>query len=225
MKLKWLTAAGLMTMGLTVHAAPAELASLDQRMSYLAGFQFGQNLVREGLVLDETALLMAVRDAIAGTQSRLSMAELQAAATEFGERQQAIKQKQGEENRARGTAFLAENKLKPGVKTTKSGLQYKVLTEGKGVKPKPADEVTVHYRGTLIDGREFDSSYARGEPASFPVEGVIQGWQEVLPMMPVGSKWQVVIPSDLAYGPRGSGAMIGPDAVLIFEIDLVKIGK
>ena len=119
--------------------------------------------------------------------------------------------------------FLAENKSKDGITTLPSGVQYKVVMEGKGKKPTAKDSVVAHYRGALIDGTEFDSSYSRGEPATFPVTGVIPGWQEILPMMPVGSKWQVFIPSELAYGTRGAGANIGPNETLVFDIELLEI--
>ena len=129
----------------------------------------------------------------------------------------------GEKNKTEGDAFLAANKAKEGVVTLPSGLQYKIITAGTGPKPTLEQTVVCHYRGTLIDGKEFDSSYKRGQPATFPVKGVIKGWTEVLQLMPVGSKWQVFIPSDLAYGERGAGADIGPNATLVFEIELVAI--
>lgn len=129
----------------------------------------------------------------------------------------------GEKNSKEGETFLAENKKKEGVKTTASGLQYKVITPGKGPMPKDTDTVSVNYRGTLIDGTEFDSSYKRGEAVSFPVNGVIKGWTEALQMMKVGSKWQLFIPSNLAYGDRGAGGQIGPNATLIFEVELLSI--
>jgi FKBP-type peptidyl-prolyl cis-trans isomerase FklB len=126
-------------------------------------------------------------------------------------------------NKKEGTAFLEANKTKEGVKVLPSGLQYKVLKEGTGPKPSAADTVVCNYRGTLIDGKEFDSSYKRGEPATFPVNGVIKGWTEALQLMPVGSKWQLFLPADLAYGDRGAGADIGPGATLIFEVELMSI--
>jgi FKBP-type peptidyl-prolyl cis-trans isomerase FklB len=128
-----------------------------------------------------------------------------------------------DKNKAEGEAFLAANKSKEGIVTLPSGLQYKILTEGKGPKPTAADTVVCNYRGTLINGTEFDSSYKRGEPATFPVGGVIKGWTEALQLMPVGSKWQLFIPSGMAYGERGAGADIGPNATLIFEVELISI--
>ncbi|MGH9569716.1 MAG: FKBP-type peptidyl-prolyl cis-trans isomerase, partial [Candidatus Angelobacter sp.] len=126
-------------------------------------------------------------------------------------------------NKKEGEAFLAANKTKEGVITTPSGLQYKVLKQGTGPKPTTTDKVVCNYKGTLINGKEFDSSYKRGEPATFPVNGVIKGWTEALQLMPVGSKYQLFIPADLAYGERGAGADIGPDATLIFEVELLSI--
>jgi FKBP-type peptidyl-prolyl cis-trans isomerase FklB len=131
----------------------------------------------------------------------------------------------GEASRKEGEAFLAANKTKEGVKTLPDGLQYKILKQGTGVQPTADDTVSVNYRGTLIDGKEFDSSYKRGEPATFPVGGVIKGWTEALQMMPVGSKWELYIPADLAYGDRGAGADIPPGATLIFEVELLSIGE
>lgn len=129
------------------------------------------------------------------------------------------------ENKQEGEAFLAANGKKPGIVTTSSGLQYQVLSQGAGAKPSATDEVTVHYRGTTIDGREFDSSYARGAPATFPLNRVIAGWTEGLQLMPEGSKYRLFIPSDLAYGSRGAGPDIGPNATLIFDVELIKIEK
>lgn len=128
-----------------------------------------------------------------------------------------------QENKAAGEAFLAENAKKPGVKTTASGLQYEVLTEGSGAAPKASDNVTVHYRGTTINGEEFDSSYGRGEPLTFPLNRVIPGWTEGLQLMKEGAKYRLYIPSDLAYGERGAGGVIGPNATLIFDVELIKI--
>lgn len=128
-----------------------------------------------------------------------------------------------EENKAAGATFLAENGKKPSIKTTASGLQYEVLTEGKGKKPTATDNVTVHYKGTTIDGKEFDSSYGRGEPATFPLNGVIPGWTEGVQLMPEGSKYKFYIPSNLAYGEQGAGGSIGPNETLIFEVELIKI--
>ena len=150
------------------------------------------------------------------------MTELQG---QVRERMEAKRKQDTETNKKEGDTFLAANKAKPGVTTLPSGLQYKVLKEGTGPKPTPTDTVECNYRGTLIDGKEFDSSYKRGEPATFPVTGVIKGWTEALQLMPVGSKWQLVLPPDLAYGERGAGADIGPNATLVFEVELLSIVK
>jgi FKBP-type peptidyl-prolyl cis-trans isomerase FklB len=150
---------------------------------------------------------------------------IQALANEVRSAQEAKAKEAGAGNRKEGDAFLAANKAKEGVKTTADGLQYKVLTEGNGPKPTANDTVTVNYRGTLLNGKEFDSSYKRGQPASFPVGGVIKGWTEALQLMPVGSKYQLFIPPDLAYGDRGAGGDIGPGETLIFEVELLSIGE
>jgi len=151
------------------------------------------------------------------------MEEMQAAVMETQQAQQAARQAGGDKAKKAGEKFLAENKKKKGVKTLKSGIQYKVIKEGKGAKPTAADSVVAHYKGTLVDGTEFDSSYKRGEPATFGVGQVIKGWQEVLPLMAAGSKWQVFIPSDLAYGEHGAGGSIGPNETLIFDIELLEV--
>ena len=142
---------------------------------------------------------------------------------EMAAKQAEMMKSQGEKNKKEGEAFLAENKKKEGVKTLASGLQYKVIKEGTGKTPKATDKVSTHYQGTLIDGTEFDSSYKRGEPATFPVNGVIPGWTEALQLMKVGSKWQLFVPSKLAYGEKGAGPIIGPNAVLIFTVELLAI--
>jgi FKBP-type peptidyl-prolyl cis-trans isomerase FklB len=152
-------------------------------------------------------------------------AALQQLRTQFQATQEAKAHEAGSSARKEGDTYLAANKAKDGVKVLPDGLQYKVLTDGNGPKPAATDTVTVNYRGTLIDGKEFDSSYKRGQPASFPVNGVIKGWTEALQLMPVGSKWQLFIPADLAYGDRGAGADIGPGATLIFEVELLSIGE
>jgi len=151
-------------------------------------------------------------------QARVRAKQEEAAAA-----QQAELAAAGEKNKVDGEAFLAANAQKDGVVVTDTGLQYKVITAGDGAKPQATDTVTVHYRGTLIDGTEFDSSYSRGEPATFPVQGVISGWVEALQLMSVGDKYELTIPSDLAYGPAGTGGDIGPNATLIFEVELLEI--
>lgn len=198
----------------------------DQKFSYAIGFQIGQNLKNQGLGdVDIKALSQAVSDVLKGQDLKLSMEEMQKAVQAKQAKMVAERDAKGEKAKVAGEKFLAENKNKPGVKTLDNGIQYKVITEGKGAKPTADSSVVAHYRGTLIDGTEFDSSYKRGEPATFPLKGVIKGWQEILPMMTEGSKWEVYIPSELAYGTRGAGANIGPNETLIFDIELVKVQK
>jgi FKBP-type peptidyl-prolyl cis-trans isomerase FklB len=218
---------GLLVLSLSVNAWGKEpaggLKTDKQKFSYSAGYQIGQNLKRQNLDLDSKAFSQGAQDAIADAKPRLKPEEMQAA---FQAQQKKDMEKQAaaaKKNLDAGKAFLEANKKKDGVTTTASGLQYKIITEGKGKQPKATDTVVAHYRGTLINGTEFDSSYQRNEPATFPVGGVIKGWQEVLPLMKEGAKWQVYIPSDLAYGPRGAGRDIGPNETLIFDIELVSV--
>lgn len=209
-------------------AAPAAAQALDtdaRRLSYTIGMQIGTSLKRDALELDEGAFAAGVADAMAGRDPRLSEGEMQAAVETHQQAQATAAQATAEENRVKGEKFLAEYGKREGVISLPSGIRYRVLTAAEGKQPVAADTVLAHYKGTFIDGREFDSSYKRGEPASFPVSGVIQGWQEVLPLMSVGAKWEVVIPANLAYGERGAGGVIGPNETLMFEIELVDIKK
>lgn len=196
--------------------------------SYAVGQQIGKSLVDQGLELDVNMLVAGLRDMMAG-KPLLSDEALQAAMMKLQQEQMARMQaenaKKGEAAKAKGEAFLADNKKKPGVMTTPSGLQYKVVTEGKGKKPTKENTVKVHYTGTLIDGTVFDSSVKRGEPIEFPLGGVIAGWTEGVQLMSVGSKYTFYIPSDLAYGPNGAGGTIGPNETLIFEVELLDITK
>lgn len=213
---------------LATPAMSADVAKLEtdkQKLSYAFGYNVGQKIKQEISDLDEAAFGQAIHDAMTETASRLSSAETQTIVADFQKKRQEEIQKAGEKNLKDGKEFLAANKKKKGVVTLPSGLQYKIIKSAKGDKPSASDSVVAHYRGTLINGKEFDSSITRGEPATFPVAGVIPGWQEVLPLMPVGSKWQVFIPSELAYGARGPGGLIGPNETLIFEIELLKITK
>jgi FKBP-type peptidyl-prolyl cis-trans isomerase len=205
----------------------AALDSAQQRMGYSLGASVGRQFRDDGLQVDVDALAQGVRDGFAAETLRLSdeqVAEsMQQLQREHSERMQAQQNELATKNRADSEAFLARNATEADVVRTESGLQYKVLSAGEGPKPTADDTVTVHYRGTLIDGREFDSSYKRGEPATFPVSGVIPGWIEALQLMPVGSKWMLYIPADLAYGPGGAGGLIGPNSALIFEVELLSI--
>jgi len=215
----------------TSTGAAAPLTTRKQKFSYALGMNIatglGANLKSQGVEVDWNLLAQGLKDGASGGKTRLTEQESKAVLTEVQnevrKEQQEKMKATADKNKADGQAFLEANKSKEGVKTTASGLQYKVITEGTGPKPTASDTVVCNYRGTLIDGKEFDSSYKRGEPATFPVGGVIKGWTEALQMMPVGSKWQLFIPSDLAYGERGAGAEIGPDSTLIFEVELMSI--
>ncbi len=204
----------------------ADLGTEIQQVSYGIGLNFSQNIKRQGVDLDMTAFNAGVSDGLAGNEPQLAQEDIMKAMQSF-QKSMAAKQKedrdvQGGENKKQGEAFFVENTKKEGVITLESGLQYKIITEGKGEIPSADSTVEVNYRGTLLSGEEFDSSYKRGQPVSFPVKGVIKGWTEALQLMPVGSKWELYIPADLAYGPGGTGP-IGPNSALIFEVELLSI--
>lgn len=194
-----------------------------EKFSYAVGHQIGSRLKQDKVDIDAKMLGQAIQDVINGSPLKLTEEEMRGAMMAYQQKRMEEMQATADQNLKAGEEFLAENKKKEGIVTTKSGLQYKVLTEGKGRKPKETDTVVAHYRGTLINGTEFDSSIARGEPATFPVNGVIPGWQEALKLMPEGSKWQVFIPANLAYGQRGAGESIGPNETLVFDIELIKV--
>jgi len=204
-------------------ALAVDLKTDKQRFSYIVGMQIGQQLKQQNVDLDDEAFMAAIKDVASGAKPQLSQEEMQATVKRIQEQQQAEAKKIGEQNLAEGEKFLAANKDRSGVKELPSGLQYKVIKAGTGASPKATDTVEVDYKGTLIDGREFDSSYRRGKPATFPVNGVIKGWQEALQAMKVGAKWQIYVPAKLAYGSRGAGGLIGPNATLIFDVELHKI--
>jgi len=208
-------------------SSPAPALGTDQaKISYALGANIGKGLKREGIDIDPAILLRGVEDGIGGGQLLMSDEESRAALSKLQEQVRAKREGEAkalsEKNAKDGAEFLAANKSKPGVETLPSGLEYKIITQGNGPKPALSDTVECNYRGTLIDGTEFDSSYKRGRPASFPVSGVIQGWTEILQQMPVGSKYQVFIPANLAYGERAPQE-IGPNSTLIFEIELLSI--
>ncbi len=209
--------------------ATAALKTAKDKVSYIIGFNIGSGMKRDGLDIDVNKLAAGLSTALSGGNSQLPEAEVQAVMQAFQQEMQAKQQARqatvGAEETKIGQAFLAANKSKPGVKTTASGLQYQVIKAGTGKTPKLTDTVTTNYRGTLINGKEFDSSYKRGQPASFPVNGVIPGWTEALQLMKEGATWKLFIPSNLAYGPRGAGQDIPPNSALIFDIELIKIGK
>lgn len=207
--------------------APIKLETEAQKVSYVIGSQIGTSIKSDGIEIDLDAFVRGLTDARAGRELAMTQEEMQQAMQGFREqmmaKMEAERAEAGAKAGAEGAKFLAENAEKPGVKTTESGLQYVVVEEGDGATPEASDVVRTHYRGTLIDGTEFDSSYARGEPAEFPVNGVIAGWTEALQLMQVGDKWKLFIPSDLAYGERGAGQDIPPNAALIFDIELLEI--
>jgi FKBP-type peptidyl-prolyl cis-trans isomerase FklB len=204
-----------------------QLKDQKDKASYSIGYDIGETFKKQNVDLNADALFTGLKEGLAGKEAALSKEErektLQAFQKEMMEKQIAASKEAATKNAAEGEKFLAENKKKDGVKTTASGLQYKVLKEGSGAPPKETDTVVTNYRGTLIDGTEFDSSYKRNEPASFPVNRVIKGWTEALQLMKPGGKFQLFIPSSLAYGERGAGQLIGPNATLIFEVELLSI--
>ena len=206
-------------------AAPAPAAVPMDKVSYFIGTNIGGQFKSQGIDVDFTAFQEGIKDAMAGKEPKYSREELMAAMQAFEGKMQAEAAKKAEAAKADGEKFLADNAKREGVKTTASGLQYEVIKAGTGAKPAATDQVKVHYHGTLVDGKVFDSSVDRGEPVTFPVQGVIKGWVEALQLMPVGSKWKLFIPSELAYGKQGAGGDIGPDAALIFEVELLEIVK
>jgi len=204
-----------------------ELKTEKDKASYALGMNIGQGLKKQTDNLDPAIVQRGMKDALSGNKMLMTEDEAKSAWTTF---QVSMRKKQEQEalqladaNKKEGDAFLAENKTKTGVVTLPSGLQYKILTEGTGPKPAATDSVVCNYKGTLLDGTEFDSSAKHGGPATFPVTGVIKGWTEALQLMAVGSKWELFVPADLAYGQRGAGAGIGPNSTLIFEVELVSI--
>lgn len=205
----------------------ADLEWFEGRSSYAVGADIGNNLERTGVELELDGVVAGLSDVLEGRDLKLTNEEIGEVLQELSTRMQTAQQQQFEEattkNAAEGAAYLEENGQRDGVITTASGLQYEVLTQGTGARPSATDQATVNYRGTLVDGTEFDSSYERGEPATFPINQVIAGWTEALQLMPVGSKYRFVIPSNLGYGERGSGPVIGPNATLIFEVELLSI--
>jgi len=203
------------------------LETEDERISYSVGYQMGGDFKNQKLNIQPETFLKGIQDALAATQPAMSEQEMRQTLidlkTKVEAQQREEKLAMTEKNRESGKAFLESNAKKEGVKTVQSGLQYKVLTEGDGEPPKATDTVTVHYRGTLIDGTEFDSSYSRNQPATFALNRVIPGWTEGLQLMKPGAKLMLFIPPELAYGERGAGAQIGPNSTLIFEVELLEV--
>ena len=207
-------------------AEKLELKDQKDKESYSLGYQFGQSLKAQGLDINLDLYASGIKDALGGKDPSLSQEEMQKTVLELQKRLTAARQKESkgiaEKNLSEGKAFMDENKKKEGVITLPSGLQYKVLAEGSGKTPKAADQVTVNYKGTLINGTEFDNSYKRGQPATFKTNGVIKGWTEALQLMKEGSKWQLFIPPQLGYGERGAGP-VPPNSTLIFEVELISV--
>jgi FKBP-type peptidyl-prolyl cis-trans isomerase len=217
----------LALIGCSAKEKVTELKTQDQKISYMIGQDMGSYLKKMDINVDKAALFQGIEDTLSGSKPLLTPEQVASLKQEFGKKMQdeqmAKAKVAGEKNTKDGDAFLAKNKTEKGVITTASGLQYMILTQGTGPKPKSTDMVSVNYRGTTIDGKEFDSSYKRGQPASFPVTGVIPGWTEALQLMNVGTKAKLFVPASLAYGPRGAGPDIGPNATLIFEIELLSV--
>ena len=220
-------AAAALALALELGAADAAkpLESQKQKASYGVGMNVGKSFKSDLIDLDIDAFMAGFKDALAGKESAVSGADLEKAMADLRADVSKKSEERAASNKKAGEEFLTKNKTNKDVKTTESGLQYIVEKEGNGPTPKATDTVKVHYRGTLIDGTEFDSSYKRNEPAEFPVSGVIKGWGEALQMMKVGSKWKVFIPPSIGYGDQGQPPVIPPSAVLVFEIELLEIVK
>ncbi|MEA1888437.1 MAG: FKBP-type peptidyl-prolyl cis-trans isomerase [Pseudomonadota bacterium] len=199
-----------------------ELKSDKQKFSYSVGYRLALSLKNEGLDVEPAAFSAAMKDALSDAKPAMTNDEMQASMAAERDKQLKVIQDKVAENKKTGDKFRADNAKKAGVKTLDNGIQYKVITSGKGKQASKDSEVTVHYKGTLINGTEFDSSYKRDKPATFGLTGVIKGWQEVVPLMKVGDKWEVVIPPEFAYADKGAGTAIGPGETLIFEIELLE---
>ncbi len=228
---KWVLACAIVffSVGICV-AEDAVLKTQKDKVSYIIGTIVARDVQSQGLDLNADLFMKGFRDVLSGAKPAVSDKDAQetmnAFRHEMDAKKQATKKKTAEENKKKEEAFLSQNQKKEGVHTLESGLQYKVMKEGSGSKPTLYDKVTVNYRGTFIDGTEFDSSYKRNQPATFPVTGVIPGWTEALPLMKTGSKWQIFVPAKLAYGEAGAGGgAIPPNATLIFEVELLSLGE
>jgi len=222
MKLKTLAILPLLaSVSLASHATSLETEK--QKLSYIFGVQVGQGVVTEGVDIEMDAFAAGIRDMLEGNKPQIDAETAQQLAAMYQKKKQDEMTKKAELKQTESAAFLAKNAKEDGVKVMPSGLQYKIIEQGTGNSPTSTDKVVAHYKGTLIDGTVFDSSHDRGEPATFPVSGVIRGWQEALPMMKEGGKWQIVVPAELAYGQRGAGKLIGPNETLIFDIELISV--
>lgn len=231
MKMK-LVAAAVMGFAMSTAIAATAAATLDtdtQKLSYSIGADLGKNFKKQGIEIDPAALAKGMQDGMSEGQLQLTDQQMRDVLNRFQQdlmaKRNADFNKKAEENKAKGQAFLSENKGKDGVVTLPSGLQYKIIEKGTGEKPTKSDVVTVDYTGRLIDGKVFDSSEKTGKPATFKVSQVIPGWTEALQLMPAGSTWEIYVPSDLAYGPRSVGGPIGPNEMLIFKIHLISVKK
>ncbi len=204
-------------------ASDLKLTTDKEKLSYALGVQIGQDFKQRNFDVNIDTFTAAISDMLAGKEPQLSRSEITNVFQKLQKVQMEKQQAAGAENDKKGKAFLAANKDKKGIVILESGIQYQIIKEGTGKRPTATNSVVAHYTGTLIDGSVFDSSVNRGEPATFPVNGVIKGWQEILPLMKMGAKWKIFIPSALAYGERGAGANIGPNETLIFDIELIDI--
>jgi len=227
MKLFSIVVLGLLVLASQVYGVDEALKVDKDKLSYTFGANFGKSLKQQEIEINTDMFIKGIKDGLTGDKMLLTDQEMKDTMMAF-QKEMAVKQAEkrkalAEKNKKEGEAFLSANKANEGVKTLPSGLQYKVITEGTGKTPKATDSVVTNYRGTLIDGTEFDSSYQRKNPATFRVSGVIKGWTEALQLMKEGSKWQLFVPPELAYGERGAGPKIGPNAVLVFEIELVSV--
>jgi FKBP-type peptidyl-prolyl cis-trans isomerase FklB len=219
---------GILALGSGGYAHEAkELKDQKETLSYVIGIDIGKALQKQGVPIDPDLVAKGIKDGVLGGKLLMTDQEIQetmmAFQKEMRAKQEEANKQLGEKNKKEGEIFLAQNKTKEGVKTLPSGLQYKVVKAGTGKKPKATDTVVTHYKGTLLDGTEFDSSYKRNQPATFKVNGVIRGWTEALQLMEEGAKWILYVPAALAYGDKGAGAQIGPNATLVFEVELVSI--
>jgi FKBP-type peptidyl-prolyl cis-trans isomerase FklB len=225
---KFLAILGVFLLTSVVYAEGNSVLKTEKdRISYSIGMDIGNNFKKQSLDIDPDILTKGIKDALSGSKPLMTEQETIETMTNLRKqvmaKQAEMMKEAGTQNKVKGDKFLAENKKKDGVITLPSGLQYKIINKGSGDSPKLTDEVSVNYRGTLIDGTEFDSSYRRGKPATFKVNAVISGWTEALQIMKPGSKWQLYIPSSLAYGERGAGRDIGPNAALIFDVELLSV--
>jgi FKBP-type peptidyl-prolyl cis-trans isomerase FklB len=217
----------LLAIGCTAADKTPKLESLIDKVSYSIGLNIGKDFKAQNIEINPDLLARGIKDAFSDSKPLLTEEEIQAAVGTFQQERmaeaEAMAKELGEKNLKEGEAFLQENAKKEGVVTLPSGLQYEIIEKGTGKSPGPEDQVTVHYRGTLLDGTVFDSSYDRGEPVTFPVGGVIPGWTEALQLMKEGAKWKLFIPPSLAYGEKGAGQVIGPNATLSFEVELISV--